>query len=184
MKPPKPKKPNQPPARTVKKAEPAKDGGSVTKVLFNFLGVIVSVMIIYILFNSVQGYDWLYNTMLKGNLETIAKYPDLTIQQRYEAKWGSEIAYVNQIKNKTPDSAIILIPPRKLLTQVGFKSWQDIPWLTYFLYPRQIIYDDDKDSSSIYKQANYLVAINGWGIEKLNYRPEKPEGFMILPLKR
>jgi len=184
----------------VKKTEPSKGLGFMSGIFFNLIGGALAVLFIYVLFApwpsdadaptkeapkpNIQGYYWLYHIMLKGNFETIEKYPNLTIPQRYEAKWGGEIAYINRIKQSTPDSAVIIIPPRKLLTQAGFKSAVELPWLTYFVYPRKVVYEDDKDSSKIYNQANYILAVNGWGFDKVNYHIDRPEAFMILPLKK
>jgi hypothetical protein len=53
-------------------------GGGFFKVMINFGGAVVAGIIVMMLFSSVSGYDWLLNTMLKGNLETIEKYPNLT----------------------------------------------------------------------------------------------------------
>ena len=107
-----------------------------------------------------------------------------TEQQKYEAKWGQgEITYVYKIKNGTPDSSIILLPPKKTFTDVGFKSAPDLPWITYFLYPRIVVYEDEKATNPNYAKANYLVSINGWGIDKVSTPIEKPEPFMILKLK-
>ena len=167
-----------------KKAEPAKGLGFLAVVFFNLIGGGVALMFLYIIFNSVQGYDWLLNTMLKNNFETVEKYHNLNIAERYELKWGGEIGYVNRIKKSTPDSAIIIVPPKKLLTQAGFKSAVELPWLTYFVYPRKVVYEDDKDSSKIYNQATYILSVNGWGFDKVNYHIDKPEAFMILPLKK
>jgi hypothetical protein len=60
----------------------------------------------------------------------------------------------------------------------------EMPWLTYFLYPRKVVYEDDKDSSKLYAKANYILALNGWGMNKVNYQIQKPEAFMVLPLKK
>jgi hypothetical protein len=186
-----------------KKEESSGSSAFLLTILFNGFGGVIAIMIIYVLFSpwvsgaeadelvktdklnpTVKGYYWLYHTMLKNNFETIEKYPDLNIAQRYELKWGGEIGYVNRIKQLTPDSAIIIIPPRKLLTAAGFKSTVELPWLTYFVYPRKVVYEDDKDSSKIYSQATHILALQGWGLDRLNYRVDKPEAFMILPLKK
>ena len=156
----------------------------ISGFFFNLLYAGLSAMFIYVIFNSVQGYDWLYNTMLKNNFETIEKYPDLGVPQRYELKWGGEIGYVNRIKMQTPDTAIILVPPKKLLEQAVFKSAVELPWLTYFVYPRKVVYEDDKDSSKLYSRATYILAVNGWGFDKVNYHIDRPEAFMVLPLKK
>jgi hypothetical protein len=186
----------------LKKEESSGGTAFFSWLFFNLIGGGIAAAVIYVLFSpwvsgteadelaktgklnpNIEGYYWLYNTMLKGNLETIDKYPDLTFAQRYEAKSG-EIGYVRRINQSTPVTAIIIIPPKKLLTQAGFKSAVELPWLTYFVYPRKVVYEDDKDSSALYAQANYILALQGWGLNKLSYRVDKPEAFMVLPLKK
>ena len=188
MKPEKGKKKEKP--SPAAKEEQPKGSFNITAIFFNIIGAGVAWVVITILFSNVQGYDWLLNTMLKGNFETMEQNPpNPTVDQRYEIKWGGkigmgEISYVNRIKQQCPDSAIIIIPPRKLLTDVGFKSMQEMAWLTYFVYPRKVVYEDDKDTTKLYGRANYVLAVNGWGMNKVNYQIQKPEAFMVLPLKK
>ena len=160
------------------------NGGGFFKVMINLGGAAVAGIIIMMLFSSVSGYDWLLNTMLKGNLETIEKYPDLTPQQRYEAKWGGEINYLFQIKNSTPDSAIIILPPRETILEAGFKGLHELPHTTYFLYPRIVIYEDDKAKYPQYAKATYLVSVNGWGLDRFSPAVANPQPFMVLPLQQ
>ena len=167
-------------------------------IIFNVIGAIVSVVLLSAFFQHHEpdpanpnethlnaGYDWLLNSMLKANLDIIEKNPDKTLQQRYELKWGQgEITYTDKIKTATPDSAIILMPPKKTLQEVGFKSMVDLPWLTYFLYPRRMVYEDDKDKSPLYAKSTYVVSINGYGLDKVGYAVQKAEPFMVLPIKK
>lgn len=177
-------------AANAKKNTASADSGFVLRLFVNVAGGIAAIIFVYIIFQNVQGYDWLYNTMLKGSLETINDIPpDATVAQKYEIKWGGkvgygEISYVNKIVQQTPDSAIILMPAKKLLTQVGLKGAVELPWLTYFVYPRKVVYEDDVDTKKLYPLATYIVSVNGWGLDKLNYMPAKPEGFMVLPIKK
>lgn len=186
-----------PPKAGVKSASKADTGPSkFTAVLMNIGGAVVAAIFLMVLFNHSEpdaqnpepamnsGYDWLLNSMLKNNLETIDQHPDLTVQQRYEAKWGGEISYFLQVKNKTPETAVVLLPPKAMLKESGFKSVVDLPWATYFLYPRKVVYEDDNGKDSLYAKADFLMSVNGWGLNKLNYTIEKPEGFMVLPLKK
>jgi hypothetical protein len=151
-----------------------------------------------------SGYDWLYNSMLKGNLETIEKNPDKTVQEKYIMKWGpGEILYVDQIKKTVPDTATIVLPPKKLFKEVGFVMTQtgpivqrldqqgckafsmvDAPWITYFLYPRRVLYADSVATAPLPANARYLVSIGGWGLDKVGYAVDKPEAFMVLPIKK
>jgi hypothetical protein len=150
-----------------------------------------------------SGYDWLLNTMLKANLENIEQNPGKTLDQKYELKWGpGEILYVEQIKKVVPDTATVVLPPLKLFKEVGYVmtqtgpalqpankpgckafSMMDIPWITYFLYPRKVIYADTT-AAPIDSRASYLVSIDGWGLDKVNYTVDKPQAFMVLPIKK
>jgi hypothetical protein len=152
-------------------------------------------------FNS--GYDWMFNSMLANNLKQIEEYPNKSLDEKYILKWGpGEMVYVNQIKKTVPDTAIVLLPPHEFFRQVGFVMTQtgpvlqnatqqnvtkfsmiDIPWISYFIYPRQVIYGDSV-RDPLYAKANYLVSFNGWGLDRLNYQVEKPEQFMVLPIKK
>ncbi|MFN8276150.1 MAG: hypothetical protein U0T84_01580 [Chitinophagales bacterium] len=177
--------------------KPASAGASrFTAILLNVGAALVAGVFLMVLFNHTEldaqhpepawnsGYDWLLNSMLKNNLETIDQHPDLTVQQRYEAKWGGEIGYFNQVKNQTPENAVVLLPTKAMLKEAGFKSVVDLPWATYFLYPRKVVYEDDKSTDPKYAQATHLVSINGWGLDKLNYQPQQPQAFMVLPIKK
>ena len=61
-------------------------------------------------------------------------------------------------------------------------SMSDLPWITYFLYPRKFVYADSTGTST--KGANYIVSIGGWGLDRLTYPVEKPEAFMVLPITK
>jgi hypothetical protein len=202
MKPEKGKK-KEKPVQPVQKQTSSTNGPFFKSMLLNLIGGVLAATFIYFLFApwtagmedaeatkilesskpNIDGYYWLYNQMLANNLKTIAKYPDLTFAQRYEAK-SAEIGAISRIKQQTPDSAIIIIPPRKILAQAKLTSAEELPWLTYFVYPRKVVYEDDKDSSKLYSHANYIMELNGWGFDKLNYTVERPEALMILPLKK
>lgn len=201
MKPTDKKRPPAPQPKAKAKAGEKTPGASPIRfsaIIFNIAGAIVSVMLLSAFFQHHEadqanptethlnaGYDWLLNSMLKANLDIIDKNPEKTLQQRYELKWGQgEITYTDKIRQATPDSAIILMPPKKTLQEVGFKSMVDLPWLTYFLYPRRMVYEDDKDKSALYGKSTYVVSINGYGLDKVGYPVEKPEPFMVLPIKK
>ncbi len=160
-----------------------KQGLSFLKIVSNVGAAAVSAIIIMLLFQSVEGYDWLLNTMLANNLKTIEQYPDLTIPQKYEAKWGGEIGYTFKIKDATPENAIVLLPPKKIFLDAGLKGSVDLPHMTYFLYPRKVVYADDS-ASALIARANYIVCINGWGFDKFSTPVSNPQPFMVLPLAK
>jgi hypothetical protein len=67
------------------------------------------------------------------------------------------------------------------MVEVGLKSFNDIPHVVFFLYPRKVIFADD--SKAVASNANYLVSVNGWGLERLKEPITNPQPFMILPIK-
>lgn len=57
-------------------------------------------------------------------------------------------------------------------------------WSSYFVYPRKLIYHDEKDKyPELYKTATHVAIINGWGYELLDYNVQSRSAFAILPLK-
>jgi hypothetical protein len=212
------KKPSPPTQRAQpKSAAKAADNGPIrfSAIIFNVVAGIVSMLFLSAFFQHHEpdptnpaethlnsGYDWLLNTMLKGNLETIDKNPDKTLMQKYELKWGpGEIEYVNLIKSIVPESGTVLMPPPQIFKQAGFVmtqtgpvvqrlgepnvkafSMSDLPWIEYFLYPRKCVYADSTGTSA--KGAGYVVSIGGWGLDRLSYQVEKPEAFMVLPITK
>lgn len=171
-------------AETAKKVSEQKSGLSFLKVVANLGAAAISGIIAMLLFQSVEGYDWLLNTMLANNLKTIEQYPNLTVPQKYEAKWGGEIGYTYRIKDATPDDAIILMPPKQNLIDAGLKGSVDLPHMTYFLYPRKVVFADDTLSASLISQADYIVCVNGWGLDKFATPVSNPQPFMVLPLSK
>ena len=184
-------------------------------IIFNVVGAVVSFLFLSAFFQHHEpdpanpaethmnsGYDWLVNTMLKGNLETIEKNPDKSLLEKYELKWGpGEILYVNQIKTTVPDTATIMLPPAKVFKEVGFVMTQtgpvvqrageancksfsmtDLPWITYFVYPRRVVYADSVGTDL--HGASYIVSIGGWGLDRLKYQVDNPQSFMVLPVNK
>ena len=184
-------------------------------IIFNIVGAVVSVLFLTSFFQHHEpdpvnptdthlnsGYDWLINTMLKGNLETIEKNPDKSITEKYQLKWGpGEILFVNQIKSQVPENATVMLPPAKLFKEVGYVmtqtgpmvqragepncktfSMSDLPWITYFIYPRKVVYADSTGTSL--KGATYIVSIGGWGLDRVKYQVDNPQSFMVLPITK
>jgi hypothetical protein len=171
-------------AENAKSTKNSSGGFSFLKVVANLGAAAISGIIAMLLFQSVEGYDWLLNTMLANNLKTIEQYPNLTVPQKYEAKWGGEIGYTFRIKDATPDDAIILMPPKQNLIDAGLKGSVDLPHMTYFLYPRKVVFADDTLSAPLISQANYIVCVNGWGLDKFPTPISNPQPFMVLPLAK
>jgi len=157
----------------------------------NILFIIVSIIVIIVLYKGIGGYKWLWDSLIVGNLNMIKQYRNLTIDQKYEIKCGFDYKYVNYIKSKTPEDAIILMPSREEIYPEGKKSdfnekdasgIKNKAWATYFLYPRKLVYEEEKDINQYYECVNYIAIVNYFGYDRLNYSIRKKEKYHILPV--
>jgi hypothetical protein len=162
----------------------------VTFWMGNVVGLLISIMVVFLLFHNIRGYNWLWNNLVKQNIELIKKYPDLPIEKKWEIKCGFDYTYLNFIKENTPEDAIILMPPDSAIYPVGEKSdfknasysIKNKAWATYFLYPRKLVYEYEKGKNPLYEQANYVAIVNYWGYGKLNYKVSKQYKHTVLPI--
>jgi hypothetical protein len=127
---------------------------------------------------SVQSYDWVYNNLLKGNMETITKNPNRTVEERYQMRIGFPIVYMSHIKANTPDTAIILFPvcsvfqdtkePNQDLSRMSL--WCDgKAGYSRFLWPRKVVFESEKETSPFFERVTHVAIANGWGYDFLPY---------------
>lgn len=150
---------------------------------------IVFAMVVFFLFKENKGYQWLHN-LNRSNLEIIKQNPDLTYQQKMQAKLNFNYQYLDFVIQQTPDTALILFPDREALTGFNNLNWffhSDI-WKSYFLYPRKAISTNSPyyDSLASLGRITHVAVINKVGYELLPYQinTEKAPKFHILPLDR
>jgi hypothetical protein len=156
----------------------------------NLIGLIVSAVVILFLYYNIQGYKWVWDGLVIGNLKVIRVNPHLTLEKKWEIKCGFDFSYLNYIKNKTPEDAIILMPAYSDIYPEGEQSdfnntdaggIKNKAWATYFLYPRKLVYVDEKDSNPFYDKADYVAIVNTRGYDRLNYPVENKEKYQVLP---
>ena len=155
----------------------------------NMVGLFLSVLFILILYYNFSGYKWLWDSLVIRNLEIISQYPNMSIENKWEAKCKFDYTYVNFIKKNTPEDAIILMPSYNEILPKGEKSdflktaggIKNKAWATYFLYPRKLVYEDEGDSNPYYDKANYVAIVNFKGYDRLNYPVEHKVKHHILP---
>jgi len=155
----------------------------------NVIGLIISAVIVLILYYNIQGYRWIWDSLVMGNLKIIRENPHLSIEKKWEIKCGFDFSYLNYVKSKTPDNAIILMPAYSEIYPKGEKSdfntrdsggIKNKAWATYFLYPRKLVYVEEKGSNPFYEKADYVAIVNFRGYDKLNYSVENMEKYQIL----
>lgn len=148
-------------------------------------------LLLNVLKTEVDGYKWVAETLVAKTPEQLEKYKDLTYEQKMEGKLGFAYKYFQFINQNTPDSAIILMPPDTIIrpkgqvhhTKKGMNGYTTNPkWVSYFIYPRKLVYEDRKDQyPELYKNFTHVAVMNGWGYQKLPYRVRQESPFSIMP---
>jgi hypothetical protein len=148
-----------------------------------------AVALIYVLRSYNAGYQWTFQTLLKENLKMMKEYKDITLEQKYEAKLGFSYRFLSNIRKSTPEEAVVIMPPDTVLRPPGGKS--DFSefivskmWASYFVYPRKLIYENEKGTSPFYDSATHVAIANYWGYDKLDYPVGNQAQYSVMPLKQ
>ncbi|MDX1477044.1 MAG: hypothetical protein R3301_05030 [Saprospiraceae bacterium] len=135
------------------------------------------------------GYQRLQKVFSDFNHNKV-QYGQATKFEKQHRYLGFNISFLEQVKQATPEDAVILFPPRWVLYPRNEKSpfgkWMDSKsYTTYFLYPRSVIYDNKKDrESALYPHATHVAVVRGWGYDKLNYPVTEQSEFGIYPVNQ
>jgi hypothetical protein len=173
---------------------------------YNLLFGFIALMVLAGLNKNVPAYNWVYNSLLKDGytycgmvqheidnrtrgINDPAIKRQIAFDTKYEAKVGTEFLVLKEIRDNTPPNAIILFPPPIVLTQktsyltlryeIGMK-----PWASHFLYPRTIVYEQEKGKNPFYDKAQYIFILHGWGFDHLDYEPQQRNLVDILPIHK
>ncbi len=165
----------------------------------NIFLLFITIIVLFVLYKSVPGYAWVKDGLIKDNLDMIKKYPKASYDDKVIAKQGFDYAVLVKALNfrETPDDAVILFPPvswidtlkqKNNAMKLGPAGLTNKNWLRYFVYPRQIVYENQKETSPLYKKITHVAVMAGWGYDKLNYTvPDSikiaQNGYKILPIK-
>ena len=82
------------------------------------------------------------------------------------------------------------MPPDSILVTKGKKSeFSEFivrkGWANYFVYPRKLIYEDEKaDFPQLYQQATHVAIVNYWGYDKLLYQVKNKNKYSVMPINR
>lgn len=173
---------------------------------YNLLFAFIAILVLAALNKNVLSYNWVYQGLLKDGIKycgMVEKEIDnrtrgvhdpamrrqIAYDTKYEAKIGAEFMILKGIRDNTPPNAVILFPPPLVLTQktsyltlryeIGLK-----PWASHFLYPRTIVYEQEKGKNPFYEKAQYIFILHGWGYDHLDYEPKQRNLVDVLPLHK
>lgn len=154
-----------------------------------------------------HNHKWVYHQLLRKNIEIINQVDTFNLEQKRQYKGGTDYRYIQILKQKTPEDAVILMPDHEDFklpenAETGTPEFRlpiDEAWATYHLYPRQLVYDekDSQDSLNgrlnIFKDPNYeemrkkvthVAIIYGRGYEHLEYPVTQREAYTALPIRK
>lgn len=189
----KPKKGQKHPPKKKSKKTTEKKKFVLPSIVKNFL-ILGGVLLLFnTLKEQVPGYKWVAETLVAKTPEQLEKFKDLTYDQKMEGKLGFAYKYFKFINENTPEDAILLFPPDTMIrpkgqvhhSKKGMNGYSTNPrWVSYFIYPRKVVYEDRKDQQpELYKNVTHVAVMNSWGYEKLPYRVGKKNQFSIMPMK-
>ncbi len=154
-------------------------------LLKNILFLFIVVLLVKYTFSKQPAYNWVYNGLLKGNMEMIRKYPNLTYDQKMQYKLGASYEYLLFLKQHTPENAVILYPSSKAFRKKDSPFTQNIDNKIYairFLYPRKLILESDLENSIYADKITHVAIVNGEGIDKLPYPVNMEIQHGVLPV--
>ncbi|MDR0605404.1 MAG: hypothetical protein LBG80_13975 [Bacteroidales bacterium] len=164
-------------------------------IIWIFKNVIIGTIIYFIVVSTINSkerfpyYDWAYNTLMKGNYETIQQYDTLSLDQKWEAKLGYTGAYWIYIRNNTPEDAVILFPTHDIFMPEGKTTLfvgEPINKISIsrFLHPRKVVQYNEIETNRYGKQLTHVAIANGWGYDYLEYPVANKIDNTVLPIKQ
>lgn len=135
------------------------------------------------------GYQWVWENLLKANWTYIQAHSKASLEERYQSKLGFDYAYLSYIKKNTPEDAIILFPLRAHITEQNSNQKLSAyitnkSWVTHFVYPRTVLYKDEKDTNPLYGKVTHVAIAAGHGYEDLEYEVQAKHAFTVIPKKQ
>ncbi len=145
-----------------------------------------------VIFRENSGYSWVWNKLVGDNLKISKSSSHLTTMQKYQSKFGIDVGAIEYIAQNTPEDAVILFPPLSIMLSdsASLQFKKDLGgikirnWTLDLLYPRKLVYFDEKEGNSFFNQITHVVVMDGWGYDFVNYEVEQKNNFAVLPLKQ
>jgi hypothetical protein len=174
--------------RTPKKQKTDKREVKSSKLDVNILIALGFICLLYFLYKTVPGYNYFVKRQIIKESRFIFENFNLTSDQKYQVKLKKDYKFIKYVKENTPDSAVILMPSPDVFKNTVFNqkgAWgvKSKVWSTYFLYPRILIQENERDIyPELYNRITHVMVIKQWGLDKLNYRMNQKINYAVLPI--
>lgn len=175
--------------RTKKKHKADKKEIKSSKLQINLLIASGVICLLYFLYETVSGYNYFVKRQVIKESRLILENFNLTLDQKYQVKLKKDYKFIKYVQQNTPDSAVILMPPpdvfkKTIFNQKGAWGVKSKIWSTYFLYPRILIQENERNIyPELYNRITHVMVINQWGLDKLDYRINRRMNYAVLPIK-
>ena len=161
----------------------------LTWIFFNTIAGIICYFLVFQCIDEQKGYNWAYYSLIKQNYKLIKKHPNLTLDEKLSSKMGFDYAYIQHIRENTPEDAVILYPTRNIFFPPGKESKFKVYTPSFifaakYLYPRKIVLPTAIETSKYGNQITHVAIVNGWGYEYLEYTVPNQIEFAVLPIKQ
>lgn len=177
----------QPEKKIIQPVKKDKEDKTLSLIIGNVISGAMLLLLLTVFQKNNKGYKWMWNNLVKNNQQTLSEYSYLTDYEKNLQRHGNLFKYLDNINKNTPDDAIILMPPDSVIDKLNPKlklsSLKSRILVTYFIYPRRAVYNNNEWDKNIISKANYIAIVNYSGYEKLSRPPAKKLAFTVLPLR-
>lgn len=159
---------------------------SVRYIVKNLVVLVSVFLVIVFLIKANTGYDLLFNKLLQER-EAEQQYEDQSYDGRRAVKLGYNFTYLQLLRSRTPETAVILMPPDSIFRKtddehVFIDYWiTNRGWASYFVYPRRLVYSDDLQAEPSHLRPTHVAIVHYWGYDKLAYPVDKKYAYDVMP---
>ncbi len=159
----------------------------------NLLAGLLFLFLILVLISNVKGYNWMFKNLLKDNLRIITEHSSISTEKKWEAKRKFPAKYLIHVEKNLPDTAVVLFPfdsthlenpPKLKFVDRTKQTFMRKPFLTYFLYPRKVVFAYEKGKNPLYEKITHVAIIDRMGYEHLKYKVNGNPRYTALPIDR
>ena len=164
---------------------------SLTENIFKKLIIaFIVACFIFVVLKENSGYNWVWSSLIQENLKLISKSRNMDFGQKLQSKMGIDGGVMDYIVKKTPQNAIILMPPSKVLLadSASYQFTKKLGgikarnWALDLAYPRKLVYFDEIDKSIWKNKITHVLVFDQWGLQYLSYTPDEILNLDIYPI--
>jgi hypothetical protein len=143
-------------------------------------------LVIVLLVKTNTGYGLLFSKLCQERLAQ-EQYKDRSYDDRLAVKLGYNFTYLQLLRSRTPETAVILMPPDSIFRTTDdehlfIDRWiTNRGWASYFVYPRRLVYSDALATKPSALSPTHVAIVHYWGYDKLAYPVDKKYAYDVMP---